>query len=82
MAVNLYHVAGSPHGDAMLMAYVPRDRTLIEVDVSRPGSAVQPYAANLVENVTRRNLKVEKIVPLHGTRATWADLVKAIPPGR
>ena len=26
MAVMLYHVAGNPHSDTMLMAYFPRDR--------------------------------------------------------
>jgi hypothetical protein len=63
----------------MLMAYLPRERILIEVDAFSPGSAVQPYAANLVENITRRKLKVDKILPLHGTAATYADLVSAVP---
>jgi glyoxylase-like metal-dependent hydrolase (beta-lactamase superfamily II) len=79
MTVQLFHIAGNPHGDAMLMAYLPRERILIEVDAFSPGSAVQPYAANLVENITRRKLKVDKILPLHGTAATYADLVSAGP---
>jgi glyoxylase-like metal-dependent hydrolase (beta-lactamase superfamily II) len=79
MTVQLFHIAGNPHGDAMLMAYLPRERILIEVDAFSPGSAVQPYAANLVENITRRKLKVDKILPLHGTAATYADLVAAVP---
>jgi glyoxylase-like metal-dependent hydrolase (beta-lactamase superfamily II) len=79
MTVDLYHIAGNPHGDAMLMAYIPAGRMLIEVDAFSPGSAVQPYAANLLENITSRQLKVDRIVPLHGTLATYADLVKAVP---
>jgi glyoxylase-like metal-dependent hydrolase (beta-lactamase superfamily II) len=79
MTVQLFHIAGNPHGDAMLMAYLPRERILIEVDAFSPGSAVQPYAANLVENITRRKLKVDTILPLHGTAATYADLVSAVP---
>jgi len=76
MAVMLYHVAGNPHSDTMLMAYIPRDRVLIEVDAFSPGSQVNPYAANLLENIQKRNLRVDKIVPLHGTIAPLAELVK------
>ena len=74
--VMLYHVAGNPHSDTMLMAYIPRDRVLIEVDAFSPGSQANPYAANLLENIQKRNLRVDKIVPLHGTIAPFAELVK------
>ncbi len=74
--VTLYHVAGCPHADTMLMAYLPRERLLVEVDAYSPGAAVQPYAANLLENIRTRKLQVDRIVPLHGTIATLADLVK------
>lgn len=80
MDVMLYHVAGNSHSDTMLMAYIPRDRVLIEVDAFSPGAAVHPYAANLLENIQTRNLRVEKIVPLHGAIATFADLVKVAGP--
>ena len=76
MTVQLYHIDGNPHGDAMLMAYLPKERILIEADAFTPGAAVQPYAANLLENVTRRTLRVERIVPLHGTIAPFSELAK------
>ena len=76
MTVMLYHVAGNPHSDTMLMAYIPRDRILVEVDAFSPGSAVNPYAANLLQNIQKRKLSVDKIVPLHGTIAPFAELVK------
>jgi glyoxylase-like metal-dependent hydrolase (beta-lactamase superfamily II) len=76
MTVVLYHVAGNPHSDTMLMAYLPRQRILIQVDAFSPGSAVQPYAANLLENIQKRNLRVDTIVPLHGAVAPLAELVK------
>jgi glyoxylase-like metal-dependent hydrolase (beta-lactamase superfamily II) len=75
-SVMLYHVAGNPHSDTMLMAYIPRDKLLVEVDAFSPGAAVNPYAANLLENIQRRNLKVETIVPLHGAVVRFAELVK------
>jgi glyoxylase-like metal-dependent hydrolase (beta-lactamase superfamily II) len=77
-AVQLYHVAGNPHSDTMLMAYVPRDRLLIEVDAFGAGSAVNPYAANLLENVEKRKLRVDRIVPLHGPIVPMAELVKVV----
>jgi glyoxylase-like metal-dependent hydrolase (beta-lactamase superfamily II) len=76
MTVNLYHVAGCPHSDTMLMAYLPRERLLVEVDAYSPGAAVQPYAANLLENIRTRKLQVDRIVPLHGTVAPFSELVK------
>ena len=76
MTVMLYHVAGNPHSDTMLMAYIPRDGILIQVDAFSPGSAVNPYAANLLENIQKRNLNVKTIVPLHGAVAPFAELVK------
>ncbi len=76
--VNLYHVAGNPHSDTMLMVYVPRDRILIEVDAFGAGSAVYPYAANLLENVRKRKLRVDRIVPLHGPIVKMAELEKVV----
>jgi glyoxylase-like metal-dependent hydrolase (beta-lactamase superfamily II) len=76
MTMRLYHVAGNPHSDTMLMAYFPRERILVEVDAFSPGAAVQPYAANLRENITRRGLKVDRIVPLHGAVVPYSELLK------
>jgi glyoxylase-like metal-dependent hydrolase (beta-lactamase superfamily II) len=76
MTVNLYHIAGSPHADTLLMAYFPRERVLVEADVYSPAAAVHPYAANLLENVRKRNLRVDRIVPLHGTPVAFDSLLK------
>jgi hypothetical protein len=78
MAVHLYHVAGNPHSDTMLMAYIPRERVVIEVDAYSPGPGPHIYAANLLENIDKRKLRVDRIVPLHGTIGSYADLQKAV----
>jgi glyoxylase-like metal-dependent hydrolase (beta-lactamase superfamily II) len=77
MTVTLYHIAGSGHGDTLVMAYFPRERILVEADVYSPGGAIAPYAANLLENIKKRNLRVDRIVPIHGAIGPFADLVKA-----
>jgi len=76
MTVQIFHVTGNPHSDTMLMAYLPRERVLVEVDAYSPGAPVQPYAANLIENIRRRNLRVDRIVPLHGTMVPFSELMK------
>jgi glyoxylase-like metal-dependent hydrolase (beta-lactamase superfamily II) len=78
--VHLYHIAGNPHSDTLLMAYLPRERLLIQADTFSPGSAVQPYAANLLDNVRKRNLRVERVVGVHGGVVPFAELVKAVQP--
>ena len=78
MTVDLYHIAGNPHADTLLMAYFPKERILVEADAFSPGAAVQPYAANLLENIKKRNLRVDRIVPIHGTIVPFGDLAKAL----
>jgi glyoxylase-like metal-dependent hydrolase (beta-lactamase superfamily II) len=78
MEVVLYHIQGSSHGDTLLMAYFPRERLLVEADVYSPGGAVAPYAANLLENIEKRKLRVDRIVPIHGSIGPFSDLVKTV----
>lgn len=80
MTVNLFTVDGSPHTDTMLMVYFPKDKLLVEADVYSPAAAVHPFAANLLENVKKRNLKVDRIVPIHGGVVPFGDLVKVVTP--
>jgi hypothetical protein len=60
------------------MAYFPRERLLVEADVYSPGGAIAPYAANLLENIEKRKLGVDRIVPIHGAIGPYSDLVKLV----
>ncbi len=77
--VELYHIAGNPHGDTLLMAYLPAERVLIQADAFSPGGTNHPYAANLLEQIRARKLRVDRLVPLHGAVVPFAELVKAVP---
>jgi glyoxylase-like metal-dependent hydrolase (beta-lactamase superfamily II) len=77
--VVLYHIAGNPHADTLLMVYLPKERVVIQADAFSPGSSVQPYAANLLSGLRTRKLQVDRIVPLHGAIAPVAELVRAVP---
>jgi glyoxylase-like metal-dependent hydrolase (beta-lactamase superfamily II) len=76
MTMELFHIAGNPHGDTMLMAYFPKERILVEADAYSPASAVQPYVANLLDNIRQRQLKVDRVLPLHGPIAPFGELEK------
>jgi glyoxylase-like metal-dependent hydrolase (beta-lactamase superfamily II) len=73
----LYPVTDNPHSHTMLMAYLPRERVLIEVDAFSPGGTYHPYAPNLLEQVKARNLRVDRIVPLHGAIVPFSALQAA-----
>ncbi len=71
-------IKDNPHNDGILMAYLPKERILIEVDVYTPPNA-NANTLNLVENIERLKLDVDKILPLHGPgAASKADLYKAV----
>jgi glyoxylase-like metal-dependent hydrolase (beta-lactamase superfamily II) len=74
MTVNLYPVTGA-HSQTMLMAYFPRQRILVEADVYNPGP-VQMFAAEFLASVKERNLRVDRIAPLHAQVATYAQFLK------
>jgi glyoxylase-like metal-dependent hydrolase (beta-lactamase superfamily II) len=77
--VELQHLAGNPHADTLLVAYLPKAGLLVQVDAFSPGAPVNPYAANLLDHIRSRKLRVERVVPLHGNVVPLAELVKAVP---
>ncbi len=82
--LELYHLQGSNHADAMLIGYLPKEKVLIEADVYNPAPAnaapgpVVKESVNLYENIKRLNLDVQQIAPLHGRLVMMSDLQKAI----
>ncbi len=82
--IELYHVP-SGHNDGMLIAYLPKEKLLVEADLYTPGAVnaptpdpLNPYTVSLVENLNRLKLDYEKILPLHGRISTKDELMKAV----
>jgi glyoxylase-like metal-dependent hydrolase (beta-lactamase superfamily II) len=79
--LELHHIADNPHNEGILMVYLPREKILVEVDVFTPpatGATPNPNTVNLVDNVEKLKLDIEKVLALHGPGvATKADLYKA-----
>jgi glyoxylase-like metal-dependent hydrolase (beta-lactamase superfamily II) len=82
--LELYHLRGNLHSDGLLMAYLPRERMLIQADAfhPRPGAAPlpapSPYTVNLFENIRRLKLDVAQIAHVHGGVDSFDALVKAV----
>jgi hypothetical protein len=73
------------HNSGMLMAYLPKEKLLVEADVFTPPApnapspaAPNPATVNLYEHIERLHLDVVKIVPIHGQIVPLAELHKAI----
>jgi glyoxylase-like metal-dependent hydrolase (beta-lactamase superfamily II) len=80
--IEVHHVAGNAHNGGMLVVYVPAEKILIQADVYAPppGNAVNPvfpFAANLLENIVRKRLDVDRVVGIHGTPVAFAEFQAA-----
>jgi len=70
--LEVYRIDGSQHSGSMVVVYLPAEKLLIEADLYNPPAPNAttvgpfPFAANLLENIQRRGLLVERIVPIHG----------------
>jgi glyoxylase-like metal-dependent hydrolase (beta-lactamase superfamily II) len=73
-SLYLYPVR-SEHSETMLVAWLPRDRVLVEADLYTPGSAVQNFAGKFLEDVRALKLSPARIVPLHGAVVPFSRLV-------
>jgi glyoxylase-like metal-dependent hydrolase (beta-lactamase superfamily II) len=83
--VDVYHIAGNAHHDGLLMVYLPKEKLLIEADAYTPVAAdatppmpPSPFTVNLADNITRLNLTVGDIAPLHGRIVPLAELHRTI----
>jgi len=82
--VDIYEVRGSAHSATMLIVHLPAEKLLIEADLFTPPAATvttptpQPFAANLIENIGRLGLVVDRIVPIHGRVVPFSDLNAAM----
>ena len=84
-SVELYQITGNTHHDGIIMAYLRKEKILIEADAFSPGPAgaeppkvPNPFAVALEANVRRLGLDVDRIVPIHGRIVPYSELLAAI----
>ena len=79
--IEIHEMQGSVHSVGFMLIYLPAERLLIEADAytpGAPGSAPPPVVnannQNLVDNIDRLQLKVDRILPLHGRVVPMSEL--------
>jgi glyoxylase-like metal-dependent hydrolase (beta-lactamase superfamily II) len=78
--VEVYHIAGNPHADTLLMVYFPAERILVQGDMFSPpnvGAAPPPgfpFVPNTMDNIAKANLRVDTLLPIHGRKVPFADM--------
>jgi len=83
MTLELHLVRGNLHAEGMLMAYVPKEKLIIQADLFTPRPGVpplpspSPYTTNFVENVGRLKLDVQRVAHVHGGTDPWSEILKA-----
>ena len=83
--VEVYSIEGSVHASGFNMVYLPLEKLLVQADAFTPGAPNSPPPArvndnhvNLVQNIERLKLGVERILPLHGRVVPLTELYAAI----
>jgi len=84
-SVELYQITNNTHHDGIVMAYLRKEKILIEADAFSPGPAgaeppkvPNPFALALEANVRRLNIDVDRILPIHGRMVPYSDLLAAV----
>jgi len=78
MEVQLYHLLDNPREGTNLYAYVPRDRMLVQADLYDATWLRHSWGENVLDNLRRRGLKVDRDVPVHGVVEPFERMVKNI----
>jgi len=83
--VEVHEMQGSVHAQGFMMVWLPKERLLIEADAWTPGPAGSPpppalnaNSVNLVQNIERLGLNVDRILPLHSRVAPMSELLAAV----
>ena len=69
--IELHRLQNSNHNEGLIVAYLPKEKILVEADAFNPPAQANapatpnPNNFNLVENLNRLKLDVETIIPIH-----------------
>jgi glyoxylase-like metal-dependent hydrolase (beta-lactamase superfamily II) len=82
--IELHNVPGLGHALGMLIAYLPKEKLVVEADLYNPPAQGAPVPAPTASNRTfrqtleRLKLDVGTIVPLHGRPVPMADFLRFV----
>ena len=88
--IELHHLQGNGHNEGFIVAWLPKQRILVEADAYNPPAdpnasfptPPSPYTVNLADNLDRLKIDPQRIIAVHapadGRVVTRAELLKAI----
>jgi glyoxylase-like metal-dependent hydrolase (beta-lactamase superfamily II) len=82
--MDIHHMQGLNHVEGMLIAYLPKEKIVIEADLYSPAAAGMPAAPptasakTFLNNVRRLKLDIATIAPIHGSVMPGSDFMKAM----
>jgi len=82
--MELHYVPGLAHNQNMLIAYLPKERIVVEGDLYNPpapGAPAPTLNANnktFMDTVQRLKLDIAQIASIHGRTAPWDEFVKVV----
>jgi glyoxylase-like metal-dependent hydrolase (beta-lactamase superfamily II) len=83
--IELHLIQGTNHDEGLILAYLPKEKLLIEADAytpappnAAPPSQPNPNHVNLYDNIERLKLAIDQILPLHGRKVPLSELQKWI----
>ena len=86
--IELHRLQNSLHNEGLIVAYLPKEKILVEADAFNPPAQANapatpnPNNFNLVENLNRLKLDVETIIPIHypadGRKVSIAELTRIV----
>jgi glyoxylase-like metal-dependent hydrolase (beta-lactamase superfamily II) len=82
--LELHHVPGLAHNQNMLIAYLPKEKIVVEGDLYTPPAQGAPAptanASNktFLETVQRLKLDIAQIASIHGRVAPWDEFLKVV----
>jgi len=84
--LNVHYVNPLTHVEGMLIAYLPKERLLLEADLvdtdrQRPAKPTRDQMS-FYNAVRKLALDVDQIVPVHGDPLPWAEFASAFTTGR
>jgi glyoxylase-like metal-dependent hydrolase (beta-lactamase superfamily II) len=78
---QVHFIEGNPHAQGFMLVWLPRERLLVQADAYTPGAPgsappaqANPLHVNLVQNIERLRLDVDRILPLHGRVVPYSEL--------
>jgi hypothetical protein len=78
MEVQLYHLLDNPREGTNLYAYVPGRKLLVQADLYDSTWLRHSWGENVLSNIERRKLSVDRDVPVHGEIEPFAQMVATI----